>query len=264
MNNQVDSSPPPPVLMTYKTIGSVELQLHVFTPPGHKAPDLRAAIVFFFGGGWNSGTPAQFYPQCGYLAGRGMVAISAEYRIRSLHHTSPAECVKDAKSAVRWIRQHAAELGIDPQKVAAGGGSAGGHIAAAAGNAKGFEEPGEDLSCGSRPDALVLFNPVLDNGPGTFGHDRLQDYWEQISPLHNIDRNAPPAIIFLGTEDDVIPVEQAEKYKELMEQSGVRCDLHLYEGQKHGFFNKERYAETLAETDRFLHTLGYIPTPPPD
>ena len=112
---------------TYKKVGKVELQLHIFNPKGHKASDQRPAIVFFFGGGWSGGTPSQFYPQCEYLAKRGMVAISAEYRVKSRNGTSPLECVKDGNSAVRWVRSHAEELGIDPSKLAAGGGSAGGH-----------------------------------------------------------------------------------------------------------------------------------------
>jgi len=112
----------------YKAVGETELKLHVFTPEGHRASDKRPAIVFFFGGGWNGGSPSQFYPHCDYLASRGMVAAAAEYRVKSRNKTTPRECVKDGKSAVRWLRQHAGELGIDPKRVAAGGGSAGGHV----------------------------------------------------------------------------------------------------------------------------------------
>lgn len=146
----------PDELLAYKTVGPDTLKLHVFRPDGH-TPDARApAIVFFFGGGWNGGTPSQFYPHCVYLASRGMVAFSAEYRVKSRHGTTPFECVKDGKSAIRWVRAHAAALGIDPGRVAAGGGSAGGHVAAAAGVVKGLDEPGEDMSISSRPAALVL------------------------------------------------------------------------------------------------------------
>ena len=117
--------------LVYKTINGARLQLHVFEPEGHKPSDRRPAIVFFFGGGWTGGglpairPPTQFYPQCKYLASRGMVAISAEYRVKGTHGVSPFECVTDGKSAVRWVRAHAAELGIDPNRLASGGGSAG-------------------------------------------------------------------------------------------------------------------------------------------
>ncbi|MFP4191844.1 MAG: alpha/beta hydrolase, partial [Candidatus Hydrogenedentota bacterium] len=186
--------------LEYKTVDETELKLHVFNPEGHKQSDQRPAIVFFFGGGWNSGSPSQFYPHCQYLASRGMVAMSAEYRVKSRNNTTPRECVMDGKSAVRWIRQHAKELGLDPNRIAAGGGSAGGHVAAAIGVIKEFEEDGEDLSISSEPDALVLFNPVFDNGPNGYGYSRVKAYWKEFSPMHNIDATAPPTIVFLGTE----------------------------------------------------------------
>ena len=251
----------PDKTLVYKSIEDVELKLHIFTPQGHQASDKRPAIIFFFGGGWNTGNPSQFYPHCEYLTSRGMVAMSAEYRVRSRNNTTPRECVKDGKSAVRWVRQHAAELGVDPDKIAAGGGSAGGHVAAATGTTEGFDEEGEDLSVSSCPDALVLFNPVFDNGPDGYGHARVKEYWEAFSPMHNIDETTPPTIVFLGTNDRHIPVETAMEYKRLMEANGHRCDLHLYEGQPHGFFNyrnRDYYTKTVIEMDRFLASLGYL------
>lgn len=247
--------------LTYKKIGEIELKLHVFNPENHKQTDQRPAIVFFFGGGWNGGSPSQFYAHCNYLASRGMVAISAEYRVKNKHKTTPQECVKDGKSAVRWIRYHANELGVDPGKVIAGGGSAGGHVAAATGTVKGFEEEGEDLSISSKPNALVLFNPVFDNGPDGYGYERVKEYWRDFSPMHNIAENTPPTIVFLGTKDSLIPVSTAENYKKEMESKGRRCDLHLYKDQPHGFFNysrKDNYRKTVIEMDRFLTSLGYL------
>lgn len=247
--------------VVYKTVGTTELKLHVFNPEGHKPSDRSPAVVFFFGGGWNRGSPSQFYPHCKYLASRGMVAMSAEYRVKTRNDTTPRECVKDGKSAIRWIRQHAKELGIDPERIAAGGGSAGGHVAAATGTIKGLEEEGENLGVSSRPDALILFNPVYDNGPGGFGHNRVKEYWREFSPMHNISEKTPPTIVFLGTKDKLIPVATAKEYKRLMEEKGRRCDLHLYEGQPHGFFNytkRDNYTKTVIEMDRFLASLGYL------
>lgn len=253
--------PPPDRKVTYKEDPKGDLQLHIFEPEGLKTTDQRPAIVFFFGGGWNSGSPSQFYPFAKHLAEQGMVAIAADYRTKKSHGTSPVECVKDGKSAVRWIRQHATELGIDPARIAAGGGSAGGHVAAATAHSPGFEEEGEDHSVSSRPDALVLFNPVLDNGPGEYGHGRVKKIWKAFSPAHNVRKGAPPAVLFLGTKDNLIPVATLERYKEKMEKAGTRCELHLYEGQAHGFFNKGRgdsYPKILTQMDAFLRDLGYL------
>ena len=249
--------------VTYKTVGDVKLQLHIFKPENHMATDRRPCIVIFFGGGWVGGSPSQFYPHCRYLASRGMVAMSTEYRVKSRHKTTPYECVKDGKSAICWVRLHAGELGIDPRRIAAGGGSAGGHVAAATVCVKTFQEPGEDTAISSRPNALVLFNPVYDNGPEGYGHDRVQEHWRAFSPMHNIDENTPPTIVFLGTKDKLIPVSTAEKYKDLMAKSGRRCDLHIYEGQPHGFFNYRKgkntyYYQTVIKADKFLASLGYL------
>ena len=246
----------------YKTVNDIKLKLHVFTPEGHRSSDKRPAVIFFFGGGWNNGSPGQHYSQCAHLASRGMVAMSAEYRVKSRNQTTPKECVEDGKSAIRWVRAHSTELGIDPSRIAAGGASAGGHVAAAAGTVDSFDAVSEDLSVSSRPDALVLFNPVFDNGPGGFGHSRVKAYWQDISPMHNIRGSAPPTIVFLGTEDEYIGAEVAVRYKELMDKSGARCDLHLYPEQAHGFFNPDRkngyFEKTLETMDDFLSSLNFL------
>ena len=258
-----DEKPVPTRQVVYKTVGDVSLNLHVFEPSGHKPTDKRPAIVFFFGGGWVGGSPSQFYPHCAYLASRGMVAMAAEYRIKSKHGTTPFECVKDGKSAIRWIRSSAGKLGIDPNKVAAGGGSAGGHVAAATGTVPGLNEGHEDTRVSAVPEALVLFNPVYDNGPKGYGYDRVKDRFKDISPLHNIDEKTPPAIVFLGTKDKLIPVATADAFKNKMESAGVRSELMLFENAGHGFFNFGRdggvaYRKTVRAMDEFLASLGFL------
>ncbi len=258
------SKPEPTRSEVYKTASGTKLKIFIFEPEGHKASEKRPAAVFFFGGGWNGGTPSQFYAHCEYLASRGMVAMTADYRVKSRQKTSPFECVKDGKSAIRWVRNNAEKLGVDPNKVAGGGGSAGGHVAAATGNLPGLEEKGEDLKVSSKPDALLLFNPVYDNGPKGYGHSRVEDRWKEISPMHNIRKGSPATIVFLGSKDNLIPVSTAEKYKSLMKAAGARCDNHIYEGQGHGFFNSGRskspnyYNKTVHAMDEFLASLGWL------
>ena len=247
----------PTRIIPFKQIGDVILSLHFFLPEGHVTTDKKSAIVFFFGGGWAGGTPKQFFPQSAYLASRGMVAICAEYRTKNGHQTTPDKCVEDGKSAMRWVRHFASDLGIDPHRIAAGGGSAGGHVAAATATAKGFNDA-LDPKVDCMPQALALFNPVYDNGPDGYGYDRVKDYWESFSPMHNLDEKTPPTIVFLGTQDRLIPVETAETFQSQMRALGLRSDLHLYEGQEHGFFNKNKYEETLYQTDLFLTSLGLL------
>ena len=247
--------------VAYKTVGDTTLFLYVFNPENHQQSDMRSAAVFFFGGGWNGGTPTQFEHHCRYLASRGMVAMVADYRVKNRQGTTPKECVMDGKSAVRWMRSNATILGIDPQRIVAGGRSAGGHVAAATGTVVGMEQPGEDVRISSQPNALMLFNPVYDNSPNGYGYSRVKDVYPQISPMHNIKKDTPPTIVFLGTKDSLIPVATANEYKKRMEAVGSRCDLHLYEGQPHGFFNygkQKYYLDTVGKMDAFLVSLKYV------
>ena len=252
---------------TYKTVGDSKLNLYIFSPA---KPKDSPAIVFFFGGGWRSGTPQQFEMQCRRLAERGMVAITADYRVESRQGVKPTQCLADARSAIRWVRSHAEKLGIDPQRIAAGGGSAGGHLAAATAFIRDFDEPGEDRSVSADPNALVLFNPALVLAPiegfdaRGFGvrvpEDKLGTKPERLSPAHHVARNAPPTIIFHGREDTTVPYASAEAFTAKMKALGNRCELVGFDGQKHGFFNNgEPKEKTLAEADRFLVSLGWLP-----
>jgi len=193
-----------------------------------------------------------------------MVAICAEYRTKKSHGTSPFECVKDAKSCVRWIRKNAKDLGIDGNRIAAAGGSAGGHLAAATATVANFDED-KDKSISCIPNALVLFNPVFDNGPDGYGYERVKEQYKKFSPIDNIKKGLPPTLVMLGTKDRLIPVKTAEKFKALAEKVNTRCDLKLYKDQKHGFFNffkqhknEEMYFKTTCDMDVFLASIGYL------
>lgn len=250
----------------YKKASGDDLRIYRLDPEGHDPKtDKRPAVVFFFGGSWNGGSVAQFEPHANYLAGRGIVAFLADYRVKSRQKTPPLACVEDGKSAIRWVRQNAERLGVDPDKIIAGGGSAGGHVAATTGICDGLEGPNEDLSISSKSEALLLFNPVYDNGPDGYGHDRITEWFPAISPAHNITKGDPPTIVFLGSEDNLIPVSTAKKFRDDQEALGIKSELHVYEGEPHGFFNlklgqgkKEHFIDTILKTDAFLVDLGYL------
>ncbi|MEO0414694.1 MAG: alpha/beta hydrolase [Verrucomicrobiota bacterium] len=247
----------------YKTASDFDLKIHRFDPPNHSSKKASApAVVFFFGGGWNGGSTEQFAPHAEYLASRGMVTFLADYRVNSRQKTTPRECVEDGKSAVRWIRKNAKRFGVDPDRIAAGGGSAGGHVAAATGICDGFNLDSEDLSISSKPNALLLFNPVYDNGPKGYGHGRVSEWFPAISPAHNITKDDPPTITFLGSKDKLIPVSTAEKFDADLKALGIKSEAHIYDGQPHGFFNlkkhKPSFIDTILKTDAFLVSLGYL------
>lgn len=248
----------------YKRASGDDLWIYRFSPPGHNPQrDRRPAVVFFFGGGWASGSVRQFEQHARYLAARGMVTFVADYRVSLRQGCGPDACVADGKSAVRWIRAHAERLGIDSARIAAGGGSAGGQVAAAAGMCDDLDDPADqqrDVS--SKPNALLLFNPVYDNGPTGWGHEQAKPWFPAISPAHNISADDPPTIVFLGTADGLIPCATAEQFDAGLEAVGVRSELWTYQGQPHGFFNESKsqrcFLDTMLKMDHFLVSLGWL------
>lgn len=240
----------PDRMVTYKTVGEKPLRLHVFEPAG-KRVEPAAAIVFFFGGGWSSGSPSQFYPHCQLLAKTGVVAMAAEYRVAKRDGVKAIECVRDARDAVTFIRDHAKSLRIDPAKIAVGGGSAGGHLAAC--TALVDRLPGEEASKSLEPSkipcALVLFNPALmlvpaDDVAVTWPRDDVRKRTgvdpKIIDPYQWLDRDLPPTIIFHGTADSTVSIDSVRAFDRKAERLGRRCTLVEYPGQGHGFFNASR------------------------
>lgn len=250
----------------YKKVGDRELTLYVSKPADWKSSDKRPALVFFHGGGWVGGAPSIFSDHCQYFASRGIVAVTVEYRLMGKNkEATPLECIQDAKSAMRWVRSHAKEFGIDPVRIGAAGGSAGGHLAAFVGMVAGKDDPQDDKTVSPKANAMVLYNPVFNNGPGQYGYARVGEHYKAFSPAHNITADDPPATVFLGTEDHLIPVQTVRDFEAGMKKVGVRCDVHLYEGQKHGFYaryNAKYYYETVLESDKFLTSLGWLKGPP--
>ena len=249
----------------YKQIDTIELMMQIHSPENMDTSKTYPGIVFFFGGGWVGGSINQFEPHAKHFSQRGMVCFLAEYRVKSRHGTEPFEALKDAKSAVRFIRMNAEEFHLDPSRLVAAGGSAGGHLAAATAVIDDYNENTDDTDVSCIPNALILFNPVIDNGPGGYGYERIGEAYKDFSPLHNIKTGTPPTLILLGTEDQLIPVETAQHYKLAMEKAGSRCEVVLYEGESHGFFNYgrgDKYSLTLQEADHFLQSLGYLEAKP--
>ncbi len=245
---------------TYRKIDSTELKLWIFGESDPKVP--KPAIVFFFGGGWNSGSPDQFEKQARHFAKRGMIAITADYRVRSRQGVQVVECVKDAKAAIAWVRENAQRLGIDPNKIAASGGSAGGHLAACTATISGF---GSD----ERPNAMILFNPACTLAPIAdwkprdsklgLSTERFGVEAEVVSPAHHIGPHTPPTLILHGKVDTTVPYASVVAFESEMKKAGRPCKLVGYDGAGHGFFNHNDYfAKTLAEADGFLVDLGWL------
>ncbi|MFL2620431.1 MAG: alpha/beta hydrolase [Flavobacteriaceae bacterium] len=245
-----------PEKVLYKSTKQGDLNLYFYRPLDFDKSKTYNCIIFFHGGGWNSGDYKQFERQSMYFASRGMIAISAEYRIKNKHGTTPIQAMEDAKSAIRFLRLNAKSFFINPNRIAAAGGSAGGHLAAVTANIDLFDNVNEDLGISSKPNLLVLYNPVIDFGSRKW---LWIDNPSDASPVHNISKGSPPTIILTGTNDKIVPVETIMNYKKIMESVGSRCDVILYDGAEHAFFNRgEDFIDTVLKSDIFLKSNWYL------
>ncbi|MFB3828024.1 MAG: alpha/beta hydrolase [Bryobacteraceae bacterium] len=253
----------------FKKTPQGELKVQVYLPPGWAAGQKRPAILMFFGGGFVGGRTEQFRTKAEYLASRGMVAFTPEYRVKSRHGTTAEKSVEDARSAIRWVRTHAAAFGVDPARIAGSGGSAGGTCAVLAALDGGFEAEGEDLAVSSRPNILVLYNPAVRP------HEGESDSPATVVRAWKAVPGGPPMLVFFGTADETwLPGGRA--LAQAYARAGNRTELYLAPGQKHGFFNDTAtftggapgwHQAVLCRTDLFLESLGYLrgkPTVKPD
>tara|TARA_R110002110_G_scaffold91264_1_gene237377 strand:+ start:29331 stop:30260 length:930 start_codon:yes stop_codon:yes gene_type:complete len=247
----------------YKATPQGKLSLYVHLPNDWQSSDHRPAIVFFFGGGWISGGPDHFKRQAAHLANRGMVAVRADYRTDSKHHTTPDAAVSDGRDALQWMRENATKIGIDPDRIVASGASAGGHIAACLALCEDATEP---------PAMLILFNPVLDITNATreleFSVRELElidmigpEAAASLSPNQRISITTPPSLHLIGDKDPLIA--QVEDFAIQSEALNIHSKVMVAADQTHGFFNKEPWqTATLLAADDYLVENGYLKPDP--
>ncbi len=279
---------PAPQERIYKNVNGTELKLFMFPASGSKPGERRPAVVCIHGGAWRAGTARPFFPHARYFATRGAVGISIDYRLLKPDGPSVADCLADCKSAVRYIRAHAAELGVDENRIAVLGDSAGGHLAAALGTIPGFDDPADDRDISAVPDAMIPCNPIVDMTEGgwikfVIGGQALEknappeatrptaaqlELARQLSPLFQVRPKQPPTLLMHGLNDTVVSPNQARAFAEAMKKAGNRCDLQLIEGARHAFIVAGYKApepivvNAICEADKFLVSLGWLPGQP--
>lgn len=247
--------------IVYKRVTGEKLELHLFAPDEHRSQDRRAAFVIFHGGGWTGGSPRRSYPFAKHFAQRGMVGISVGYRL--LRRDSPTtvfDCVRDARSAVRFVRRRAKQWGIHPDKIVVCGNSAGAHLAAGTALFGEVNDPADPPNISPTPNALVLFYPVIDTSPQGYGQTKIGSKWREISPLHQVQRGMPPTLILHGTADTVTPFAGAQSFCERSQALGNTCRLIAHDGGQHGYliFDIQRYQEAIQQVESFLTEQGFI------
>ena len=239
----------------YKQVDGAPLEMEIYFPAGwNPAERTYPGIILFHGGGWGNGSLVAFRYQCHYFASRGMVAATANYSLMKGpdykgEGSRKRVCIVDAKSAIRWLKTHADELGLDPNRLIAGGGSAGGHVSMLATHNPGLNDPDDPEGIDTSVAAYVLFNPAFATMDGADA---------EVDMLQHLDADMPPAIVFFGTEDkwksgwDVV--------QQQLEALGVMSiDLQLAPGAEHAFFNRQPWKDqTLIAADEFLTELGFL------
>jgi acetyl esterase/lipase len=241
--------------VVYKTIGQRSLSLHIFHPEGFKAGDRRPVFVTYHGGGWSGMSAKYFYPYADEFAKHGMVGISVEYRLFNMKQgVTVFDCVKDARSAIRFIRKNAERLGIDPDRIVANGGSAGGHLAASTALFDEINDDQDDLSVSCRPELLVLHYPVIDTSAEGYGQKKIGERWRELSPVDRVKPGLPPTLLLHGTKDTVTPFAGAERFYQAMQAAGNTCEMITHEGGGHGYFLYEKalFDKAMSQTLDFI------------
>lgn len=246
----------------YKTSAGKERRMEIFFPPNHDPAKSKVpGLILFHGGAWLGGTLSEFRNTCAYFASRGLVCATAEYQMLKMSKAEAANlpdgeshkrvCVIDAKSAIRWFKQHAGELGVDPARIITGGTSAGGHISALATMNPGLNDPADPMEIDTRVVAYIWVNPAFS------GQDRK-------TPAIDIERHLkaelPPTIVFFGGLDGYKKSWDNGPYAKWKAVGTKTIECRIAPGENHGFWNFSEAWQTamLIATDRFLVKHGLL------
>jgi acetyl esterase/lipase len=259
----------PPRSYVYREVDGQKLNAYMFPPQGVKKGKPTAAILCFHGGGWVAGSAEWTAKEAKRFAALGLMAVTIDYRL-SQGKITPIEALDDTRAAFRWVRRHAAELNIDPKRVAGYGVSAGGQLVAAAAT---LDLPGDGIDdASSRPDLLLLWSPALDVAADGWFVKLLQGRASAAaySPLQHAGASTPPSCIVNGDKDTLTPLAKAERFRDRVVQAGGICELHVYPGVGHlltrNLANQEDNfdpdpkfkANGIAQLERFLRERGYL------
>ncbi len=257
------------VIHTYKRIegeeGETNLDAHFLYPEDFLEDEQRTAIVFFHGGKWDNQMVSQFAPQALHFVLRGAVVILAEYRVSSIHKSTPKEAIEDAQSLILWLRESHLFLGVNPHKIIACGAGSGAHIALCAAVNPDVEDNG---LFDSRPNALILYSAIIDTTKKTAAYELFEDKKAAIktSPTRCISKNAPPMIFYHGSADQTTPIGDIEQFTKKMQRKKNTCMFYPFKQGTHSFFNfnvnQENFVRSLESSDYFIADHGFLDDAP--
>jgi acetyl esterase/lipase len=226
----------------YKNIDSISLQLDLYKR--RDLNELAPVLIFIHGGAWRTGKRADYLPYLIDYAKKGYVTATISYRLVK-QATFPA-AVQDVSCGVKWIKAHAAEYGIDPERIALVGGSAGGHLAMMIGYGGENAIFNQDCPVGDHNVKAIidLYGPVDLTTPYAIStyqtqdflnttYDKNPDIYKLASPKTFISSDDPPTLIFQGAIDSLVPVSQSDSLDIWLEKAGVPHEYHRLKGWPH-------------------------------
>jgi acetyl esterase/lipase len=246
----------------YHDVQPEPMRLHVFKPAGWKPTDRRPAFIHFFGGGWLRGTPTQSAGWAKQAAKLGLVGIAPDYRVFTRHGTDGTACLADARAALRWVQEHAAELGLDPQRIVVSGSSAGGHLALW--TAISASPPGSDPARAPLypPAALVLMWPAADFTFYGGQKDRFGGHGLACSATQHLDPQMPPSLLLHGDKDPTVPFQSSVVLHRTLTQAGNTCEFIPMPGCGHGATTPEWQHKLPGLIRDFLARQHLLPAGP--
>ncbi len=254
--------------LVYAKYGAREMRLDLYYPKAGAGP--FPAVVWVHGGGWVNGDKTRFRRQATLMAAHGFVGACIEYRL-SGEAKFPA-AIEDVKASVRWVRAHAAEYHINPDRIGAAGGSAGGHLVCLLGVTAGvreFEGDGGNPDQSSKVEAVAALYPVTDfvaaglrNSTGATGpvfaflgatYAQNSEIYVKASPITYVSKGDPPFLFMHGDDDRLVPYQQSVSMYEKLKADGVPAELDIVKGAGHGFANGPKYfQESLDRMEAFF------------
>ncbi|TAG57944.1 MAG: alpha/beta hydrolase [Cytophagales bacterium] len=251
------------LIKTYKTVDGYNLDIHIFLPDSIDKTKKSPVMVYFSGGSWTKGNPEWAFYNCNSYAKKGWVGVSVEYRLADRHETTPFEAVKDARSAIRWLRMNADTYNIDTTRIVVSGNSAGGHLVLTTALANDWNEDSDNLNYSATPNLLLV-----NAGVYSLYSERSTDWItrdladkslaKKISPIHLLRTGIPPMLIIHGTNDQSVDYGSAKAFAVEMKKLGNDFEFHTLEGAPHAIWFDRRFSGKVSDLRKaFLKKYGY-------
>lgn len=247
------------IIETYKKVDDFELEMHIFLPDTAIYKGKRPAIVYFHGGSWSQGKPDWFFETGEFYAKKGWVATAVEYRIKGRQGTYPFEAVKDAKSAIRWLRENSKKYKIDSSKIVATGNSAGGHLCIATTLVDNWNEESDNLKINAIPNVVIVNSAVYDltanNARWITEYHKNKNLVKEISPNNLIKKSSTKFLLIHGENDKRCLYSSADYFYKQMKSVGNSIELYKINDAEH-FIWFGNYPEVGKITRKYIEELN--------